>query len=127
MLFFTSNVLAQQVIPLFGVYIDSFTGASVKVGAGYTFSSYSFVDDSSFKVYSDFEFGTQARKIGLGVGYVDGPTHYRLGLNIAEEDSQTLVGVEALYFFLSATVKLGVFYDEEEDEPVVSIGVGFGV
>lgn len=117
---------AQGLFPLFGVYVDSFTGISGKVGGGWAFSSLSEEDDSSFVFYTDLELGTKAAKITLGPAYATGYTFTRVGVSFSNKDSQNYIGIEGLHTVLILSFKFGVYEDPDSDKRIVTAGFGFG-
>lgn len=105
---------------LAGVYLDSFTGLSVKGGAFYE------IGETETGLYADIELGTEAQKISAGLGKYSGPTLFRLGLSVAQEDSDNHFGLEGVLSLLLVSVKFGVYSDSNSSNEIFSIGFGLG-
>jgi len=117
---------AQGILPSIGLYLDSFTGLSGKGGFIYAFSSLAEEEDSSFGLYADYEFGSQASKITLGPAYATGLTISRVGISFAKKDSQNYVGVEWQQFIMFFSLKLGIYEEPDSGDKFATLGFGLG-
>ena len=117
---------ADRFEPMGGIYLDSFSGFSAKIGSAYTFEPENASTASSRFFYSDVELGTKARKIAFGYGAISSAATIRLGLSLAREEGDNFIGLESVGNIWLMTIKIGAYNNTSTSDKVLSFGVGIG-
>ena len=128
--FLTTTVIADESEsrnnePLGGIYLDKFTGLSIKGGYAHLFTS----DSGSNQplIYFDAEAGTKALKITAGTGLIISCCmNARVGISYAYKDSSEYFGVEGVTSITLLSFKVGIYQNKTTNETHYGVGVGFG-
>jgi hypothetical protein len=121
-LLFSPIVNAQRFEPIVGLFRDSFSGTSARVGFAYTYT-----ESLDRYFYSDVEYGSEAYRFSVGYGAFNSAASARIGLSLARRDGEEFIGVEGVGSIWLLAVKAGLYQNLNTESQQLSIGAGIGL